>query len=160
MGVFVREPLVVFWIRNFYYQTCATSLSGVQWVAVRSQNNWVWMDNCNWWYPRSDEDSWRIVALVSPNYHRIYPALIKQTFTIKFDRSIKNASKGIDRGSILLVLKNQREMAAVFVFVCTGNENVISIQGRETETRRHLIHELLEGLSPISQAKRFTKEFI
>lgn len=53
-----------------------------------------------------------------------------------------------DRNAMLLeALKDESEMFEMFVFVCAGQEDVISIHEGEMESMKQLIHESLEFLS-------------
>lgn len=45
------------------------------------------------------------------------------------------------------------EMLAIFMFLCAGNEDVISIHESGIETTNHLVPELPECLSCTSHAK-------
>lgn len=56
-------------------------------------------------------------------------------------------------------LKEESEMLAMFVFVCTDNEDTITTHEVEDKTTNHLFNEPLKCLSYTPQAKSYAKEF-
>lgn len=82
--------------------------------------------------------------------------------TKEFDRwSTNGAFEGTASNVVLKeALKDQVEMLAMFVFVCTGNGDIINVPEGEAETTEYLVHKSLECLSCTSQAKGLSKEFI